>query len=162
MNAGAADPSSLQPWRSHGSEADGSSSGIKHTTSAASTRHAACSPLGLFQPSKTLHPGHPSYSMGQAVYSGATKPHARLGPVFAQGSADSSSFGDTLVTCGGTGGLSTLKIALSIGPAATSIFLSVGTSMLVFPFFTYVRSTGLLADRLPQVCVCVWGEGGGC
>ncbi len=44
-----------------------------------------------------------------------------------------------------------LAVAWRIGPAALSIFLSVGTSMLVFPFFTYMRSTGLLAERLPQV-----------
>jgi hypothetical protein len=42
-------------------------------------------------------------------------------------------------------------VAGAIAPAAGSIFLSVGTSMLVFPFFTYVHSTGLMGDRLPQV-----------
>lgn len=47
--------------------------------------------------------------------------------------------------------LSTL--AWRVSPAAFSIFLSVGTSMLVFPFFTYVHTTGLFGDRLAQVCV---------
>lgn len=43
------------------------------------------------------------------------------------------------------------SLLLTISPAAWSIFLSVGTSMMVFPFFTYVTSTGLWADQLPQV-----------
>ena len=43
------------------------------------------------------------------------------------------------------------SIAWKVAPAALSIFLSVGTSMLVFPLFTFVRSTGLLGDRLAQV-----------
>jgi hypothetical protein len=43
------------------------------------------------------------------------------------------------------------SLAWKVSPAALSIFLSVGTSMLVFPFFTYVHSTGLLGERLPQV-----------
>lgn len=42
-------------------------------------------------------------------------------------------------------------LALRVSPAAFAIFLSVGSSMLVFPFFTYVHSTGLLGERLPQV-----------
>ncbi|KAL6763078.1 hypothetical protein V8C86DRAFT_2507052 [Haematococcus lacustris] len=44
-----------------------------------------------------------------------------------------------------------LTLAWRISPAMLAIFLSVGTSMLVFPFFTFVRSTGLLSDRLAQV-----------
>ena len=43
------------------------------------------------------------------------------------------------------------SLAWKVSPAALSIFLSVGTSMLVFPFFTYVHSTGLMGERLPQV-----------
>ena len=43
------------------------------------------------------------------------------------------------------------SLAWKVSPAALSIFLSVGTSMLVFPFFTYVHSTGLMRERLPQV-----------
>ena len=57
-------------------------------------------------------------------------------------------------------------LAWRVSPAALSIFLSVGTSMLVFPFFTYVHSTGLLGERLPQVnnahlleSTCRGGEG---
>ena len=42
-------------------------------------------------------------------------------------------------------------LAWRVSPAALAIFLSVGSSMLVFPFFTYVHSTGLLGERLPQV-----------
>ncbi|GAX81468.1 hypothetical protein CEUSTIGMA_g8897.t1 [Chlamydomonas eustigma] len=42
-------------------------------------------------------------------------------------------------------------LAWKVAPAAISIFLSVGTSMLVFPFFTYVQSTGLFGERLAQV-----------
>ncbi len=42
-------------------------------------------------------------------------------------------------------------LAWRVSPAALSIFLSVGTSMLVFPFFTYVHTTGVLGERLPQV-----------
>lgn len=42
-------------------------------------------------------------------------------------------------------------IAWRISPAMLSILLSVGTSMLVFPFFTYMKSTGLLGVRLAQV-----------
>mmetsp|Transcript_22046 Transcript_22046/g.48132 ORF Transcript_22046/g.48132 Transcript_22046/m.48132 type:complete len:479 (+) Transcript_22046:161-1597(+) len=44
-----------------------------------------------------------------------------------------------------------LTLAWRISPAALSIFLSVGTSMVIFPFFTYMRSTGLFGDRLAQV-----------
>lgn len=47
-------------------------------------------------------------------------------------------------------------LAWRVSPAALCIFLSVGTSMLVFPFFTYVHSTGLLGERLPQVRTCCW------
>lgn len=43
------------------------------------------------------------------------------------------------------------RIAVRIAPVAFAIFLSVGTSMLVFPFFTFMHSTGLLGARLPQV-----------
>ncbi|GLC52618.1 hypothetical protein PLESTB_000649700 [Pleodorina starrii] len=43
------------------------------------------------------------------------------------------------------------RLAARILPAALSITLSVGTSMLIFPFFTYMTSTGLLGERLPQV-----------
>lgn len=43
------------------------------------------------------------------------------------------------------------RIAVRITPAAFAIFLSVGTSMLVFPFFTFMHSTGLMGARLPQV-----------
>lgn len=38
-----------------------------------------------------------------------------------------------------------------ISPSAISLFLSVGSSMLVFPFFTYIKSTGPLGSRLPEV-----------
>jgi hypothetical protein len=50
-----------------------------------------------------------------------------------------------------------LRLALQISPAALAIFLSVGSSMLVFPFFTYVRSTGLLGEKLPEVGCPGWG-----
>lgn len=49
-----------------------------------------------------------------------------------------------------------LRLALQISPAALAIFLSVGSSMLVFPFFTYVRSTGLLGEKLPEVGCQGW------
>ena len=52
------------------------------------------------------------------------------------------------------------RVLLRISPAMLAIFLSVGTSMLVFPFFTFMRSTGLLGVRLAQVCGCVWGARG--
>ncbi|GFR41593.1 hypothetical protein Agub_g2316 [Astrephomene gubernaculifera] len=44
-----------------------------------------------------------------------------------------------------------LRLAARILPAATAISISVGTSMLIFPFFTFMHSTGLLGIRLPQV-----------
>ncbi|KAF6261556.1 hypothetical protein COO60DRAFT_1636708 [Scenedesmus sp. NREL 46B-D3] len=40
---------------------------------------------------------------------------------------------------------------LSIWPAALGLLLSVGSSMLAFPFFTFVPHSGALAERLPQV-----------
>lgn len=43
------------------------------------------------------------------------------------------------------------RLAARIFPAAASIAISVGTSMLIFPFFTYMHSTGLMGVRLPQV-----------
>eukprot|EP00798_Chlamydomonas_sp_ICE-L_P014566 gene14566-20607_t len=42
-------------------------------------------------------------------------------------------------------------LAWRISPAMFAMFLSVGTSMIVFPFFTFMHSTGLLHERLPQV-----------
>ncbi|KAG2500340.1 hypothetical protein HYH03_001915 [Edaphochlamys debaryana] len=44
-----------------------------------------------------------------------------------------------------------LRLAYRILPACISISISVGTSMLIFPFFTYMRSTGLMGVRFPQV-----------
>ncbi|EFJ41398.1 hypothetical protein VOLCADRAFT_98621 [Volvox carteri f. nagariensis] len=44
-----------------------------------------------------------------------------------------------------------LQLAGRILPAAACITISVGTSMLIFPFFTYMTSTGLLGERLAQV-----------
>ena len=38
-----------------------------------------------------------------------------------------------------------------IWPAALALFLSVSTSILVFPFFPYVPSSGSFGDALPQV-----------
>ena len=38
-----------------------------------------------------------------------------------------------------------------IWPAAMALFLSVSTSILVFPFFPYVPSSGSFGDALPQV-----------
>ncbi|GIL58218.1 hypothetical protein Vafri_13282 [Volvox africanus] len=44
-----------------------------------------------------------------------------------------------------------LQLMARIFPAAMCITISVGTSMLIFPFFTYMTSTGLLGERLAQV-----------
>ncbi|GIM13312.1 hypothetical protein Vretimale_16452 [Volvox reticuliferus] len=44
-----------------------------------------------------------------------------------------------------------LQLIARIFPAAICISISVGTSMLIFPFFTYMTSTGLLGERLAQV-----------
>ena len=38
-----------------------------------------------------------------------------------------------------------------IWPAVLALFLSVSTSILVFPFFPYVPSSGSFGDALPQV-----------
>ena len=43
------------------------------------------------------------------------------------------------------------RIMTGIWPAAFSLFLSVGTSILVFPFFTFVPTSGYLGSMLPQV-----------
>jgi hypothetical protein len=43
------------------------------------------------------------------------------------------------------------QVAFSIWPAALGLLLSVGSSMLAFPFFTFVPHTGAFAERLPQV-----------
>ncbi|KAK9828283.1 hypothetical protein WJX74_007233 [Apatococcus lobatus] len=43
------------------------------------------------------------------------------------------------------------RIMTGIWPAAFSLFLSVGTSILVFPFFTFVPTSGWLGSMLPQV-----------
>ena len=42
-------------------------------------------------------------------------------------------------------------LAQGIWPAALALFLSVSTSILVFPFFPYVPSSGYFGDALPQV-----------
>eukprot|EP00879_Flechtneria_rotunda_P030186 GHRR01032786.1.p1 GENE.GHRR01032786.1~~GHRR01032786.1.p1 ORF type:complete len:400 (+),score=128.31 GHRR01032786.1:44-1243(+) len=47
--------------------------------------------------------------------------------------------------------LQLLSLAGCIWPAALGISLSVGSSMLVFPFFTYVPHTGAFGEALPQV-----------
>jgi hypothetical protein len=39
----------------------------------------------------------------------------------------------------------------AILPAATALLLSVGSSMLAFPFFTYVPLSGAFGEHLPQV-----------
>ena len=39
----------------------------------------------------------------------------------------------------------------AVWPAAAALFLSVGASMVVAPFFTYVPSSGTAGDLLPQV-----------
>jgi hypothetical protein len=44
-----------------------------------------------------------------------------------------------------------LRIAASIWPAAVGLLLSVGSSMLAFPFFTFVPLSGTFGERLPQV-----------
>ena len=44
-------------------------------------------------------------------------------------------------------------LAQGIWPAALALFLSVSTSILVFPFFPYVSSSGSFGDALPQVMI---------
>jgi hypothetical protein len=44
-----------------------------------------------------------------------------------------------------------LRIAASIWPAALGLLLSVGSSMLAFPFFTFVPHSGTFREHLPQV-----------
>ena len=46
-------------------------------------------------------------------------------------------------------------LLLATWPAAAALFLSVSTSILVFPFFTYVPTSGYLGDLLPQVWRCL-------
>jgi hypothetical protein len=43
------------------------------------------------------------------------------------------------------------KLGLRIWPAWLGLLLSVGSSMLAFPFFTYVPSDGTWGQRLPEV-----------
>ena len=43
----------------------------------------------------------------------------------------------------------------ALAPAASSLALNVGTSVLVFPYFTYVQSSGLLGALLPQARPCL-------
>jgi hypothetical protein len=50
------------------------------------------------------------------------------------------------------------RIAWRIWPAAAALSLSVGSSMLVFPLFTYVGTDGPLGEHLPQVRRCVWAR----
>ncbi|DBA76841.1 TPA: hypothetical protein ACH3X2_008856 [Trebouxia sp. C0005] len=42
-------------------------------------------------------------------------------------------------------------LAHGIWPAALALFLSVSTSILIFPFFPYVPTSGYFGDALPQV-----------
>jgi hypothetical protein len=44
-----------------------------------------------------------------------------------------------------------LQLAWRIWPAWVALLMSVGSSMLVFPLFTCVDTTGKLGERLPQV-----------
>lgn len=46
--------------------------------------------------------------------------------------------------------MSLSKTWCRIWPAAVALFLSVGASMVVAPFFTYVPSSGSTGDLLPQ------------
>jgi hypothetical protein len=48
-------------------------------------------------------------------------------------------------------GSSTGALLRALAPAAASLALNVGTSVLVFPYFTYVESSGALGPLLPQV-----------
>jgi len=54
-----------------------------------------------------------------------------------------------------------LQLAWRIWPAWTALLLSVGSSMLVFPLFTCVDTSGSLGERLPQVCEVCGARGGG-
>lgn len=47
-------------------------------------------------------------------------------------------------------GSSTGGLLRALAPAAASLALNVGTSVLVFPYFTYVQSSGALGPLLPQ------------
>ena len=47
--------------------------------------------------------------------------------------------------------LTTLQLAKDVWPAAAALGVSVGCATLVFPFFTYVPSSGWLQAMLPQV-----------
>ena len=44
-------------------------------------------------------------------------------------------------------------LAQGIWPALLALCLSVSTSILVFPFFPYVPTSGYFGDALPQVCL---------
>lgn len=46
---------------------------------------------------------------------------------------------------------STMALAQGVWPAALALFLSVSTSILLFPFFPYVPSSGGFGNALPQV-----------
>lgn len=64
---------------------------------------------------------------------------------------DGAAWGVKGNSSGRRGGGTHLCTLVHIWPSALSLFLSVGTSMLVFPFFGYVKSTGLLGDKLQKV-----------
>ena len=51
--------------------------------------------------------------------------------------------------------LSAQLMKQSMWPAALALFLSVSTSILVFPFFPYIPSSGYFGGSLPQVCLPV-------
>eukprot|EP00884_Botryococcus_braunii_P012171 jgi/Botrbrau1/20955/Bobra.0135s0074.2 len=67
----------------------------------------------------------------------------RVGVDGAQGREDGED-GDLLPEVG------SFQLLQSIWPAALCLFLSIATSILVFPFFTYVRSSGWLGNMLMQ------------
>lgn len=52
--------------------------------------------------------------------------------------------------------LSVQLVKQSMWPAALALFLSVSTSILVFPFFPYIPSSGYFGRSLPQVCLAVF------
>jgi hypothetical protein len=47
-----------------------------------------------------------------------------------------------------------MEVVRGIWPVMISLFLSGVVGIMVFPFFTYVPSSGWLNDLLPKVVVC--------
>ena len=92
------------------------------------------------------HPGSPpsrAYTPFAPTSGPLTPPHQQHHPQASSPSAASDS--------SARHGSGTMEVVRGIWPVMISLFLSGTVGIMVFPFFTYVPSSGWLKDLLPKV-----------